>query len=469
MNKFSRNFLLASLLPLAIACGKATDPTPDPEPGPGPEPETTVTVAYQGTDENFPNPERGFYMASGIRNADGTGIARSSMTAARGQGRSLYLLEFYLTDFVESDISEDYLQTVRAKFQSLREGGMKCVLRFCYSDGMDEADKPWDATPQQVLRHVEQLKPLLQEFYDVIMVVQAGFIGSWGEWYYTENFTDNASRKALVDALLEAVPEDRQIELRTPAYKMKLYGYALADTLKLAEAHQPTTKARLGGHNDCYLSSSNDVGTYSGPSDRKYWGAESLFTIMGGESCELTAYCHCEGTDKYNGALKDLAINHFTYLNLGYHQGVLKRWRDEGCMDEIKIRLGYRYVLDKGEFTKEPAAGKSFDVKLTLHNQGFSPAQNPRDAELVLCDASGKVLKTWPLNSDPRYWMPAEETVISQTITLPDGISGALTLYLNLPDPCETLHDNPLFSIRLANEGVWNEETGFNKLYSFNL
>ena len=65
--------------------------------------------------------------------------------------------------------------------------------------------------------------------------------------------------------------------------------------------------------------------------------------------------------------------------------------------------------------------------------------------------------------------MPAEETVIDQTITLPDGISGAHTLYLNLPDPCETLHDNPMFSIRLANEGVWNEETGYNKLYSFTL
>lgn len=476
MNRFSRNFLLASLLPLAIACGKATDPTPDPEPGPGPEPETgLVTVTYQGTDENFPNPERGFYVASEVSSADGRGISDASFRSARLQGRTLFLLEFNLKDFVTSDISEEFLQTIRARFASLRTGGAKCILRFayCYPSGGNEQElapsRPWDATLEQVNRHLDQLKPVLHEYADVIMVVQAGFIGCWGEWYYTDHFKDNASRKALVDALLEAVPENRQIELRTPGYKMKLYGYALADTIKLAEAHQPTAKARLAGHNDCYLSSANDVGTFSSPTDRKYWGAESLFTIMGGESCEVTAYCHCEGTDKYNGALKDLAIYHFTYLNNGYHKGVLKRWQEEGCMDEIKRRLGYRCVLDKGEFTKEPAAGKSFDVKLTLHNEGFATIQNPRDAELVLCDASGKVLQTWPLNSDPRYWMPAEETVISQTITLPDGISGALTLYLNLPDPCETLHNNPLFSIRLANEGVWDEASGYNKLYSFTL
>ena len=190
---------------------------------------------------------------------------------------------------------------------------------------------------------------------------------------------------------------------------------------------------------------------------------------MGGESCELTAYCNCVSAGNYNGALKDLAINHFTYLNLGYHQGVIKRWREQGCLDEIKRRLGYCYILEQGSFTKDAEAGKPFDIELTLRNNGFAPAQNPRDAELVLCDASGKTVGTWPLDSDPRYWMPAEKTVINQTLTLPDGLSGTYTLYMNLPDPCETLRDNPLFSIRLANTGTWDENTGYNRLYSFTL
>ena len=250
---------------------------------------------------------------------------------------------------------------------------------------------------------------------------------------------------------------------------MRLYGYNLADTLTVAEAHQPTAKARLGGHNDCYLSSANDVGTFNNKNERQYWATETQFTIMGGESCELTNYCNCVGTEKINGALKDLAIYHFTYLNNGYHQGVLKRWRDQGCMDEIQKRLGYRLVLTEGLFTKEPEAGKDFKVVLKMNNVGFASVMNPRDAELILADASGKTVKTWALNSDPRYWMPGEETTIEQTIQLPAGISGEMTLYLNLPDPCQTIHDNPLFSIRLANVGTWVESTGYNKLYSFNL
>ena len=54
-------------------------------------------------------------------------------------------------------------------------------------------------------------------------------------------------------------------------------------------------------------------------------------------------------------------------------------------------------------------------------------------------------------------------------IKIPADASGECTLYLNLPDPKVTLHDNPRFSIRLANEGVWDEETGYNKIATFTL
>ena len=42
-------------------------------------------------------------------------------------------------------------------------------------------------------------------------------------------------------------------------------------------------------------------------------------------------------------------------------------------------------------------------------------------------------------------------------------------VYLNLPDPYSTLHDNPLFSIRLANTNMWNENTGYNYLTDITL
>ena len=457
-----KTFVLWALLPLVLACGKGQDDTIA----------GMTAVTYQASDAVIPNPERGFYTPQEIHNASGSGVSKDNVSINRRQARTLYLLEFHLTDFVNSDISEAYLQTVRKYFASLRSGGAKCVLRFCYSNGFAEKDKPWDATPAQALRHIAQLKPILQEYGDIIFVVQAGFIGSWGEWYYTENYDNKADRKAIVDALLEAVPADRQVELRTPAFKMDLFGFSYTDTLTRATAHQQNAKGRLGGHNDCYLASANDQGTYRGSNDRKYWSAESRYTIMGGETCDLSAFCHCdpqETPSAAHGVLADMAINHFTYLNQSYNTAVLNRWRSEGCFEELQKRLGYRYVLEKGQFTKDAKAGESFRVVLDIRNDGFAAAQNPRDAELVLTDKGGKVLKTWKLNTDPRFWMPEEKVSIDQTVTLPDGVSGEVTLSLNLPDPCETLRDNPMFSIQMANENVWNESTGYNKLYTFTL
>ena len=426
-------------------------------------------VSYQPTDAIIANPERGFYTAQEVFTVSNKGISTDVAAFNRKNSRTLYLLEFHLTDFVNTPISEAYLQTIRTYFQSMRDGGLKCILRFCYSNGMNESDKPWDAEPSLTLSHVAQVKPLIQEFADIIYVVQAGFIGSWGEWYYTENYDDNATRKALVEALLDAVPDNRQIELRTPAFKMNLYGYSLADTLTRATAHLPNPKGRLAGHNDCFVASSNDQGTFRGNNDRNYWAAESAYTIMGGETCDLSAYCHCQKQGNIPGTLSELAKYHYSYMHQGYHPDVLKRWKTEGCFEEIQKRLGYRYVLDKGRFTKGPKAGEAFRVQLELHNEGYAPVQNPRDAELVLTDKSGSVIKTYPLNSDPRYWMPGEKVTIDQTIMLPEGISGNVTLSLNLPDPCENLHNNPFYSIRLANEGIWDETTGFNKLHILTL
>ena len=208
MKQFSRILLTAALsVAIAASCNPENKPVPE---------DVLETITYTASNEDFPNPERGFYNTNETHSATGQGVPEGSINAARKMVRTLYLLEFYLTDYVETDISEAYLQTIRNKFQSLRDGGMKCILRFAYSNGFDASDKPWDASQEQVARHLEQVKPLIREFSDIIMVVQAGFIGSWGEWYYTDHFGANSARKALIDALLEAVPENRHIELRTP-------------------------------------------------------------------------------------------------------------------------------------------------------------------------------------------------------------------------------------------------------------
>lgn len=425
-------------------------------------------IAYTESDEIIANPERGFYSVKTYRSASAAPITIDAVEMARFLKRTIFYTAYYLTDYMESDISEDFLNLIRTNMQILRENGMKCVLRFAYSDS--EQEKPWDARPEIVQKHIQNIKPILQEYGDVIMVIQAGFVGVWGEWYYTENFNmklvnkeDYALRKQVIDALLDAMPKDRSVALRTPTFKRMMYADSYADTLTIETAHNQSDLARLSCFNDCFGADANDRGTFNGNDSREYWKKDTRYVFMGGETCDKSAYCTCERT------LADMKDYHWTYLNSEYNLAVIGRWRTDKCMDEIQQRLGYRLSLTDVYNDKVAVAGKDFRVVLKLKNSGFSAPINPRSVELVLVDGNGKKTVYEQKDLDPRYWFAGETVTIDRLVKIPADATGECKLYLNLPDPKVTLHDNPRFSIRLANENIWDEATGYNKVATFTL
>ena len=425
-------------------------------------------TAYVESKEEIANPERGFYSVKSFHSATDTPVTIKGIQTQRRLNKTIFYMGYYPKDYMEGDIAEEFLNLIRTNMQRLREGGAKCVLRFAYSDS--ESETPWDPKPEIVQRHIQNIKPILQEYGDVIMTFQAGFVGVWGEWYYTQNFVMNpttpekhALRKQVVDAMLDALPADRQVSLRTPMFKRMMYAESYTDTLTLETAHNGTPRARLGSFNDCFGASSNDTGTFRNEETREYWRKESRYTFMGGETCGMSEYCRCEAS------LKDMEDYHWTYLNSEYHGKVLDRWKTDGCMDEIKRRLGYRLSLSDVYQDATQVSGEDFRIVLKIRNTGFSAPINPRAVELILVDGNGKKTVYEQQAADPRYWFAGETVTLDTVIKLPADASGDCTLYLNLPDPKETLHDNPLFSIRLANEGIWEEETGYNKVAEFAL
>ena len=440
-----------------------TDPTDDPRTDPSTDPGTAewITVSFTEATKPVVNPERGFYGGAVDIFKASSPVSASSAKALRTQGITLMYIGFYLKDFIGGDISQAYLDMIQKSMDALRGAGIKCVLRFAYQNS--ESSKPWDAPVEVVLRHVEQLKPVLQKNEDVIFVVQAGFVGVWGEWYYTANFNmepssdaDYEPRRRLTDALLDAVPESRQIALRTPQFKMRMYKLSLRDTLTAATAHNGSPLSRLAGHNDCFGASSTDYGTFDNESnDRKFWKADSRYFIMGGETCKVSDYCTCPVS------LQDMADYHWTYLNSGYNGDVLKRWTSKGCMDEITDRLGYRLVLEDASYQKGLKAGEKFTLKLKLANKGFAAPMNPRNAEIVFVAANGTQSR-FPLGSDPRTWQPGTYE-IETGFTLPAAQG---SIYLALEDPL--LPGNPAYSIALANDKVFDGKTGWNKLFDIN-
>ena len=75
------------------------------------------------------------------------------------------------------------------------------------------------------MKHIEQLKPLWHKNKDVINVIDAGFIGGWGEWHSSAHGLDNPQdRKDILFAILDALPEDRMVVQRDPRFKREIFG-----------------------------------------------------------------------------------------------------------------------------------------------------------------------------------------------------------------------------------------------------
>lgn len=425
-------------------------------------------------DPKICNPERGFYSQTTFYNTN-TNLHKFKVQTDRTFGRSLNLTFFYLTKYIDCDIAPELLEKMQQTFDTLRENGNKAVVRLAYKDSMDAEVAPWDATPEWVTRHIEQITPIIRKNADVIYTVQAGFFGAWGEWHTSSNFslstTEGAAacREVIIDGLLDALPKDRQVGVRTPSYKMKMYGLSIADSITLSRAHDGTDISRIGGHNDCFLAGTDDWGTfydYRGKGDWLYWDTETRYTIMGGETCDTQA-----GRHHCDNAIARLAEQHWSYLNTNYHSGVIADWKQNKCINEITARLGYRFVLRNAYFTPKRQAkeGGDYRVVLNIFNDGFAAPVNPRGVEFVVEDAEGKEYR-YKIDSDPRFWFENTTTTLDTTITLPNELpKGKCKLYLNLPDGYESLANDPRYSIRLINKGIWNATKGYNLLTSFEI
>ena len=418
----------------------------------------STSITYTSDDITiFPNPERGFYASNGscqftlstLKNY----LANDSV--------SLVLCEVNLSPFIKANIDAITLTNFNNAMALVRQAGLKAIVRFGYSWTFNA--RPQDTSKAWMLTHIGQLVPLLQSNSDVIATLQAGFIGIWGEWYYTDYFGSNGvisstqwkDRQAVLESLLVALPASRTVQLRTPAFKQHFYGTA---PLTTTEAFTNTYKARVGQHNDCFLANANDYGTYINvTADKAYLAQDNLAVPQGGETCAVSSY------SGWANANKDMTTLHYSYLNKDYNTSVLQSWGSS--INIAKRKLGYRFVLTQGAYPNAIPAGGPLIVNFSIRNDGYAAPYNARSLELILRNTSTEKNYAFTLNSDPRRWTPGSTTVINETVAVTGVPAGTYALLLNLADPSASLYARPEYAIRLANTGgLWEAGTGFNAL-----
>lgn len=405
-----------------------------------------ITKTFEPSDEVILNPERGSVGWIGTSEIKNSSKSLSFITDA---GQTLayadaQLDKFDADAFRNAPLSQAFIDTLTNFFARARKAGIKLVLRFSYGDVAQ------DAPLFRIEQHISQLKPLLTANADVIYVLQAGFIGYWGEWHHTYNGTKNdvnnldndVARAAVIDALFSALSETRMIQLRKPQFKSAYTGIS----------------SRIGHHNDCFLASSTDYGTY--PSNniefwKDYIANDGLKVPVGGETCAINP----PKTDCQN-AMDEMKRLHWSFIRESSN-AVVTNWKTLNCWQDMMKNIGYRFVLNEASWNETVRPGENVTLKIKLTNEGFAPIYNDRPVYAVLSDGTNDYSVKLP--TDPRDLMPGETVVLETNFNLPADLpAGEYTLSLWLPDPL--LQDDPRYSIQFANKDVWNAEAGFNVL-----
>jgi hypothetical protein len=403
---------------------------------------------FDVSEDEIPNPERGFYQLIDLANV-------RDFRFLRAKGWTLGLASVSLAAYRNSELSREFLDRLTEGFNAARASGIKIILRFKYAHHQGAED----ASRERILGHLAQLAPLLQANSDVIAIVQAGFIGAWGEWHSSTNGLDNPTdRGELLRALLQALPSDRFIQVRRPLFKREFLGSA---PLGPGEAWGGSWSSRIGHHNDAFLAGRTDMGTYVEPVDEElsYVALESRYVPMGGE-CDLLNPPRSSGAN----AVLEMKRLHYTYLNGEFLRAVLDEWAREGRLSEIRDHLGYRMSLLDATWTSAVRPGGVLEVSLHLRNSGYAAPFNRRPVYIVLANDTRREAARID-STDVRKWVPGDDFWLRVKLRVPATLPrDRFRLSLWLPDASLSLQSKADYAIRLANLGVWDPKSGYNQV-----
>ncbi|XP_076465839.1 uncharacterized protein LOC143297393 [Babylonia areolata] len=460
-----------SALEVSASCASCVDPQSVPS--------THVVHKYNESQEYVENPHRGFVVQMVTHSSHHHPLSKSRLDQLRHRsGITMIWRTFVLDTFVTSSISDDYLNKIRHDLDMVESAGFTVVLRFCYIFEMKH-NHPWgDASKDVVLGHIGQLRPLLQRYQGVITSIEAGFIGAWGEWHHTEHFGNPSfhsaghdpvtglmpqafrDRQDVLLALLRAAPISLQVQLRYPAQKMHMLG-SVPSTL--VGVQRGTDTARTGHHNDCFVSSDKDVGTYRNKTaEYPYLQQDTRYTIMGGETCRVTNNHRHECPT----ATKEMAMFHWTFLNQAYNDDIYTVWKQQGCYSHVHRQLGYRLVITKAILPRTARVDDDLCFHLEFTNLGFAAPVKNLGLSIVLqsTDGSGHYYAGQVKGVDVRDWQPVHPHSVTSAVKLSRVPEGHYKVLLLLSDPLMG-HHSADYNVLLASTGVSLHTQGLNDLH----
>ncbi len=425
----------------------------------------TESFSFTESARELRNPNRGFYhlYTFWIKEKQENYDEMIETIYREAADAELILVKICLQDYRGGEISDTGLANIRKIFDDLESIDQQWIVRFIYDDeGKNEEYEP--ESVDIILRHMEQLQPILAAYSRRIFILQGLFTGNWGEMHGTR-YDTTEDMKRLTEQLAAVTNSSVYLAVRTPAkWRDITQSVTPAQTILAGDP----LAVRLSLFNDGLLGNSSDFGTYKIEDNEETdalgrWNREEELNFQeelcryvpnGGEVINDNSY------NDFENAVNGLAKRHITYLNKDYDQAVLDKWKkvtvaEEGCfqgMDGLTYmerHLGYRLLIVGTDLTYKKRQ-KCVSIEVALKNVGFAPIYKAPKMHIVFCNEEGETFLSKEVSCDIRSLTGGKEAGAVQAVYVEIPVQELekekYTVYFFMEDPDTGRH------ILLANE-----------------
>lgn len=421
----------------------------------------TETDFTESTDRIL-NPDIGFYRTLGIKLTDDGGTSSGIYNDYQLHHLRVNIAPFSKANNGKADmeLTNAALEKLDSVLAELHNREKSVIVRFAYDGFNGDADK--EPSEEMILRHIEQVCSVLNNYGDTLTAIEVGMVGKWGEMH-TSKLANPQTISKLIDAFLTHT-DGTPVLVRTPKMIYDYLGIARNDIATYTILKDSATY-RLGLFNDGYLGSSTDLGTYTDRAAEVEWLSKQTEHLpYGGE----VVVGDDERTDIKN-CLPEMNKLNLSYLNYEWNNNITQgRWTKQkyaktigehsayyGKTAQLYIEnhMGYRFVVRNLKAAKD---GDNLNLKLKIENVGFGNLNTKLHAELFITDGE-KILSR---AAAPDYSGEEEYTA---SIPL-NGATGELSLYLRVSKTTD--YKYPLY---FANVGMPDAERKANLIAKISL
>lgn len=417
--------------------------------------------------EKINNPDQGFYRPVYVRVTE-NGVSYNKNIV--NESTRLYHLRIDISAFSGAVNGKGDMQLTQSAVNGfeeilfyLKERDKNAIVRFAYDPSFN-GSKNSEPSLQTMLTHIGQICAVINRYENTVTAVEAGLIGPWGEMHSSEV----ANAQNITPVIDKYLTETRSVPVlvRTPKMIYDYLGITLAD-IDGYTIPQSDKAYRLGIYNDGYLGSETDLGTYT---DREreveFLSKQTDHLPYGGEV--VTPSCKLHDIEKCLPEMHKLGLS---YLNVEWNNAVIDKWKNSlytaECGDDeiyygataftyIENRMGYRFVLEKSVFGYSQNMD-GLQIELDVKNTGFGNLNRKKCVKILVADSEGKVV----LSQSADDFTGGDKYNCSVDTDLQSGVYDVyICIYGEESDGAI------FYSVRFANDGLWNEELKANKIGS---